>query len=68
MTPTSEDIARHDPTEFCRLGEAICGKRWQRALAQRIKVDERTVRRWKAGECVVPGPVMMLLRLMAEQR
>lgn len=42
------------PEEFARLGALIYGKEWQSALARRIRVEARTVRRWKAGERPIP--------------
>lgn len=35
-----------------------------RAFAKLIWVDERTVRRWVAGEREIPGPVLVLCRLL----
>jgi DNA-binding transcriptional regulator YiaG len=37
----------------------------QVAAASALEVDERTVRRWTAGERAIPGPVRVALRLMA---
>lgn len=35
-----------------------------RAFARALAVDERTVRRWQAGDRDVPGPVVQLCRLL----
>lgn len=35
----------------------------KRAFARMIRVNERTVRMWTAGDAAVPGPVQMLLEL-----
>lgn len=35
----------------------------KRAFARMIRVNERTVRSWAAGDLAVPGPVQMLLEL-----
>lgn len=35
-----------------------------RAFARLIEADERTVRRWLAGDSKVPGPVLVLCRLL----
>ena len=35
-----------------------------RAFAVLIWVDERTVRRWLAGDREIPGPVMVLCKLL----
>lgn len=37
----------------------------QVAAASALEVDERTVRRWIAGERAIPGPARVALRLMA---
>ena len=34
--------------------------------AHLLCVDTRTVRRWVAGDVVIPGPVAMVFRLMAK--
>ncbi len=31
------------------------GADWQSLLARRVRVDARTVRRWKAGDREIPG-------------
>lgn len=33
---------------------AIYGDDWQSPLARRVRVDARTVRRWKAGDREIP--------------
>jgi DNA-binding transcriptional regulator YiaG len=35
-----------------------------RSLARVLDVDERTVRRWLAGDREIPGPALQLLRLL----
>ena len=40
----------------------------QAGFARVALVDARTVRRWALGERDVPGPVIALLRLLAERR
>ena len=35
-----------------------------RAFSLALAVDERTVRRWQAGERDIPGPVVQLCRLL----
>lgn len=39
--------------------------RWQTALARELQVNDRTVRRWVAGQSPVPRPVAHCVRLMA---
>lgn len=43
------------PTDLEARASAIYGREWQTALARRLSVDARTVRRWKAGERGIPG-------------
>lgn len=35
-----------------------------RRLARTIGVDERTMRRWQAGDAPLPGPAVALLRIL----
>lgn len=37
------------------VGEALFGPRWQTPLALALKVSDRTVRYWLAGEPIPPG-------------
>ena len=51
-----------------KCGEALYGPRWQRELAAALEVDERTMRRWVAGDSPVPDGVNVdLLRLLTER-
>ncbi len=53
---------------MCKCGEALYGPRWQRELAAALDVDERTMRRWVAGDSPVPDGVNVdLLRLLTER-
>ena len=40
----------------------------QVGFARIARVDPRTVRKWAAGERAVPGPVVVLLELLAAQK
>ena len=42
------------PEDLDRRGRAVYGEDWQSALARRLRVDPRTVRRWKAGDRAIP--------------
>lgn len=55
------------PKEFGRLARKVVGRRygWQTRAAALLEVDDRTVRRWLAGEVAVPGPVAVALRCLA---
>lgn len=37
-----------------RIGEALYGEHWQNALGEDLDINERTVRRWRAGDTEVP--------------
>lgn len=42
------------PTQFAKIGEALYGPSWRTALADALKVGERTVRRWEKGDSPIP--------------
>lgn len=42
------------PADLEARAAAIYGTDWQSPLARRIRVDPRTVRRWKAGDRDIP--------------
>jgi hypothetical protein len=49
-------------------GEALYGSRWQTELSQNLDVDDRTIRRWVAGDSPVPPGVFVdLHRLLLER-
>ena len=56
MTASAFQAARHE------LGLTI------EALAERLGVDPRTVRRWQSGEREIPGPVVTALGLLLRAR
>ena len=39
----------------------------QVGFARTVRVDPRTVRRWVAGDAVIPGPVVVLIELLQAQ-
>ena len=49
-------------------GEALYGPRWQSDLARDLKVSDRTVRRWDAGQNDVPAGVWDELRALLKAR
>ena len=51
-------------TELEKAGAALYGSRWQSALARRLLVDSRTVRRWISGEREIPGPAIAAIELL----
>ena len=42
------------PQELEARASALYGREWQTRLAERVHVEARTVRRWKAGDRAVP--------------
>jgi hypothetical protein len=40
------------------------GREWQTRLAERVRVDPRTVRRWKAGDREIPGWLMVVVEML----
>lgn len=53
------------PTELSELGRGLYGYGWQTRLAEALKVDGSTVRRWVSGAVPVPGPVEVAVRCLA---
>jgi DNA-binding XRE family transcriptional regulator len=52
-----------------QVGEALYGPRFQRELAEALGVNERTMRRWVAGDFEPPDSLMDdLLALLRERR
>lgn len=45
------------PETLIAYGEAIFGSRWQTELARKLRVSDRTMRRWKAGKHEIPENV-----------
>jgi DNA-binding transcriptional regulator YdaS (Cro superfamily) len=45
------------PTLLREAGESLYGSLWQSALARDLGVNDRTVRRWAAGESRIPAGV-----------
>ena len=43
------------PEDLQARASALYGDDWQSPLARRVRVDARTVRRWKAGEREIPS-------------
>lgn len=52
--------------EFIALGKMLFGRNWQKVVAERLKVDGSSVRRWSSGAVPVPGPVQAAMRAWAE--
>jgi hypothetical protein len=47
------------------IGERLYGNwGWQTKMAEALKVDSSTVRRWLSGKVAIPGPVEVALGLL----
>ncbi len=55
------------PSELEQRATALFGEQWQTALARRIRVESRTVRRWKAGDREIPEWLDVMLELLEFQ-
>lgn len=55
---------RMTPTDLDHRATALYGERWQSALARRVRVDARSMRRWKAGERTIPDWLDAFLDLL----
>lgn len=54
---------------FIEAAQAIFGSRWQSELARQIGKDDRTVRRYAAGDSPIPDDVLKTMQgLLAERR
>lgn len=45
------------PARFSQIGELLRGPSWRATLANDLKVAERTVRRWAAGDYQIPDGI-----------
>ena len=51
-----------------KCGEALYGPRFQRELARDLRVNERTMRRWVAGDSVPPDNLVIDLVALVRAR
>lgn len=56
------------PKQLAAVGQAIYGKQFQRYLATDLQINERTMRRWMAGEWAIPETLRDDLAGIIEQR
>lgn len=52
------------PDELERRASVLYGSDWQSPLARRVRVDPRTVRRWKADDRGIPDWLDAFLDLL----
>jgi hypothetical protein len=57
------------PDELRAIGERLWGRwGWQTRMAETLRVDGSTVRRWLSGATTIPGPAEVALELLLERR
>lgn len=56
------------PKQLAAVGQAIYGKQFQRYLATDLQINERTMRRWMAGEWAIPETLRDDLAGIIEKR
>ena len=53
------------PEQLRDIGEELYGNwGWQTRMAEALRVDSSTVRRWLSGKVAIPGPVEVALELL----
>lgn len=53
------------PEQLRYIGEHLYGNwGWQTKMAEALRVDSSTVRRWLSGKVTIPGPVEVALELL----
>lgn len=55
-------------SSLIQYGEALYGHRYQRELAEALGVNERTMRRWVAGDTSPPNSVLDDLKALVRER
>ena len=56
------------PDELKEAGMKLYGERWKNLLAEQLKVDGSTVRRWSSGAVPVPGPVEAAIKCWLDSK
>ncbi len=53
------------PEQLREIGERLYGNwGWQTKMAEVLRVDSSTVRRWLSGKVAIPGPAEVALELL----
>lgn len=56
------------PDELRATGERLWGRwGWQTRMAETLRVDGSTVRRWLSGASTIPGPAEVALELLLKE-
>lgn len=56
------------PKDLERRAAALYGEDWQSPLARRVRVDARTIRRWKAGDREIPDWFEAFLEVLEQYK
>jgi len=57
------------PEQLRKTGERLYGNwGWQTKMAEALKVDSSTVRRWLSGKTTIPGPAEVALELLLKEK
>jgi hypothetical protein len=65
---TVADARLMTPEKLATIGIALYGDRWQTALANDLRVADRTMRRWLSGDSPIPENVATELLVLFEKR
>jgi DNA-binding transcriptional regulator YiaG len=57
-------IPKMTPEEFCDIRETL--KSTQDKMGDLMGVDTRTIRRWEKGERSIPGPAVLLAKILVD--
>jgi DNA-binding transcriptional regulator YiaG len=56
------------PEQLRAIGEQLYGNwGWQTRMAEALRVDGSTVRRWLSGKVAIPGPALVALELLLKE-
>lgn len=56
------------PEQLREIGEQLYGNwGWQTRMAEALRVDGSTVRRWLSGKVAIPGPALVALELLLKE-
>lgn len=57
------------PEQLREVGERLFGNwGWQTRMAEVLRVDPSTVRRWLSGKVAIPGPALVALELLIKEQ
>ena len=57
------------PEQLREIGEQLYGNwGWQTRMAEALRVDGSTVRRWLSGKVAIPGPALVALELLWKEK